>query len=154
MKHFILICVASAIVFFLLTGMGAGQESTSLRTFMRAKLKHSEKILEGLALEDYDAMAKGSQELSLLSLAATWQVFQTPEYDKQSQEFRRAADALTKAAKNKNLDEAAAAYGKMTVSCVNCHKYVRRTRMAARFPHPREPQLLSDQSFSKPMIPN
>lgn len=99
--------------------------------FMAAKLVHSQKVLEALALEDYDAIAKHSQEMSLLSQAATWNVLQTPEYLQQSTEFRRRADALTQAAKNKNLDGAAIAYVELTLKCVQCHKYVRNVRVGA-----------------------
>ncbi|MDX1961585.1 MAG: hypothetical protein SFX18_00440 [Pirellulales bacterium] len=97
----------------------------NIQDFMRVKLKHSQSILEGLATEDYDKMAKGSQELSLLSLVASWRVLQTEEYVQHSNEFRRAADALRDAAKKKNLDGAALAYVDLTLKCVSCHKYVR-----------------------------
>jgi hypothetical protein len=109
---------------------GQADEGDKLRDFMRAKLSHSQKIIEGLTTEDYDMIAKNSQDLSLLSQAATWQVFETPEYLQHSTEFHRAADALTKAATDKNLDGAALAYMEVTLKCVNCHKYVRRVRMA------------------------
>ena len=114
----------------LLASSGLGQQRGDNREFMRAKLDHSQKVLEGLALEDFDMIAKHGQELSLLSLAASWQVLETMEYQQQSVEFRRAADALTEAAKKKNLDGAALAYVEVTMKCVNCHKYVRGTRMA------------------------
>lgn len=103
-----------------------GQQAADPNEFMRAKLDHSKQVLEGLALEDFDMIAKHSQELSLLSLAASWQVIETMEYQQQSVEFRRAADAVTAAARTKNLDGAALAYVEMTMKCVNCHKYVRR----------------------------
>jgi hypothetical protein len=113
----------------LAVGFGQGQEPQS-KAFMRAKLEHSQKVLEGLALEDFDTIAKNAQAMSLLSLAASWQVLQTPEYAQQSLEFRRSADAITAAAKKKNLDGAALAYVEMTMKCVNCHKYVRGVRLA------------------------
>jgi cytochrome c556 len=100
--------------------------------FMQAKLTHSQKVLEALALENYDQIAKHSQEMSLLSQAASWQVLQTPEYLQHSIEFRRRADALTQAAKEKNLDGAALAYVEITLKCVQCHKYVRNVRMARK----------------------
>ena len=109
-----------------------GQEPReTLSLFMRAKLGHSQKILEALTTEDFDQIAKHSQEISLLSQAEAWQVFQTPEYLQQSVEFRRSADALTDAAKKKSLDGAALAYVDMTLKCVNCHKYVRKVKTAA-----------------------
>ena len=37
--------------------------------FMRAKLAHSQNVLEGLATEDFDLIERGAQELSLASLS-------------------------------------------------------------------------------------
>lgn len=99
--------------------------------FMRAKLQHSQKLIESLAVEDYEAMAKSSQEMSLLTLAAQWQVLQTADYLHESTAFRRSADAITAAAKKKNLDGAALAYVEMTMNCIKCHKLVRHSKMAA-----------------------
>lgn len=98
---------------------------------MALKLKHSERVLEAIALADFDTLAKESQALSLLSQEAAFNVLMTAEYAQQSLEFRRSADALTKAAKSKNIDAAALAYVDITMKCVNCHKHVRDVRMAA-----------------------
>jgi len=106
------------------------------KVFMQAKLKHSQAILAALVTEDFDGIAKGAQELSLLSRASQWKVLQTPEYVTRSNEFRREVDALTNAAKKKNLEGATLAYVKVTMNCVECHKYVRGIRQASleRFP--------------------
>jgi cytochrome c556 len=93
--------------------------------FMRAKLGHSQNVLEGLAIEDFDLIDRGAQELSLVSEDASWQVLQTEDYARQSAEFRRSCDALRKAAKARNLDGAALAWMEVTMKCVQCHKYVR-----------------------------
>ena len=111
-----------------------GPPKRNVETFMRAKLVHSQKVLEGLTTEDYDLTAKQSQQMSLLSLASTWQVIETPEYTRRSNEFRRAVDDLTKAAKNKNLDGATLAYVNVTLKCIECHKYVRTVRQASTDP--------------------
>lgn len=108
-----------------------GDKPNEVSVFMRAKLDHSKKLLEGLALEDFTLIARQSQELSLLSQATNWQVLQTDEYLEQSAEFRRSADALTEAAREKNLDAAALRFVDLTMKCVNCHKYVRKVRMAS-----------------------
>lgn len=93
--------------------------------FMRAKLGHSQDVLEGLALEDFDKIARGAQELALASQASSWQVLQTEDYARQSAEFRRSCDSLRTAAKAGNLDGAALAWMEVTMKCVQCHKYVR-----------------------------
>jgi cytochrome c556 len=110
-------------------GVSAAQQTTGSRDFMRLKLVASQKVLEGLVREDFEAIAKNAEELRLLSLDASWQVLQTAEYAQQSLEFRRSAEAVTVAAKKKNLDGAALAYLEVTMKCVNCHKYVRAAQM-------------------------
>lgn len=101
-----------------------------LQDFMQVKLKHSQDILAGLVTDDLDKVAKGAQELSLLSQAESWQVYQTEGYLQHSKEFRRAADALRDAAKANNMDAATLAYLDTTMKCMTCHKYVRDVRMA------------------------
>ena len=137
MKRLIIVSIAIAVVAGAVVQRAGSQQDPVPKAFMRSKLDHSQKLLEALALEDFQSMTKESQALSLLSLAASWQVLQTPEYAQQSLEFRRAADAVTEAARKKNLDGAALAYVEMTLKCVSCHKYVRGVRMAAA--EPREP---------------
>ena len=93
--------------------------------FMRAKLAHSQDVLEGLAVEDFELIDRGAQALSLVSQDASWQVLQTEDYARQSAEFRRSCDSLRRAAKDENLDGAALAWMEVTMKCVQCHKYVR-----------------------------
>lgn len=119
------ICGATIGISLLLSGYVLGKEPNEVAVFMRAKLKHSQNVLEGLTSENYDLIAKSSQEMSLLSQASTWQVLQTAEYRERSMEFRRSVDAVTEAAKKKQLDAAALAYVDVTLKCVSCHKYVR-----------------------------
>jgi hypothetical protein len=107
-------------------GAAAGAaEPDQVAAFMRVKLAHSQDVLEGLSLADYDLIAKGAQELSLVSQAASWQVLQTEEYARQSAEFRRSCDTLRRAAREENLDAALLAWMEVTMKCVQCHRYVR-----------------------------
>jgi cytochrome c556 len=99
-----------------------------LAAFMKVKLRHAEKVLEGLATEDYELIVKNSQAISLLCEDEMWAVLQTPEYRERSREFRRSVDAITEAARSKNLEAAALSYVDSTMKCVSCHKYVRKTR--------------------------
>lgn len=124
----ILLAAASALA----PATSQGQDpDDNLVPFMRAKLQHTQKAMEGLALEDHDLISKSAQELTLISQASNWQVLQTAEYRRQSTEFRRSAEALKTAAEKKNLDGAVLAYVDLTMKCVQCHKYVRSVRAAA-----------------------
>jgi len=55
-------------------------------------------------------------------------VLQTPEYRERSNDFRRSVNAITDAARKKNLEAATLAYVDSTLKCVSCHKYVRQSR--------------------------
>lgn len=129
MKRWMRWSALSLVVLMCWTAAASAQRN-QLSDFMRVKLKHSQRVLEGLVLGDFDEIAKNSQDMSLLSLAETWQVIQTPQYVEYSRKFRKAADALTETARKKNLDAATKAFNLVTTRCVECHKYVRDVRMA------------------------
>lgn len=128
MKRCVTLAVGMTLVCF---ASGGAAPRADLSDFMRVKLKHSQLVLEGLVMGDFEKIAKNAQDMSLLSLAETWQVLQTPQYIEYSRKFRAAADALSEAAKKKNLDQAAEDYNRVTLRCVECHKYVRDVRMAS-----------------------
>lgn len=96
--------------------------------FMRLKLDYSKKVLEGLATEDFASIIDGARKLNRLSLAAEWEVPTIPnaeEYLHFTSDFQRIADDLIKNARAKNLDGATLAFTRLTINCVDCHKYVR-----------------------------
>ncbi len=59
-----------------------------------------------------------------------WLGLTEPEYARQTTTFVRALDGLVEAARRKDLEAAPQAYVAMTMSCVQCHRYVARRRMA------------------------
>lgn len=98
------------------------------REFMRMKLEYSKNVLEGLAQEDFEQIAENARKLNLLSMAAEWNADPIPhveEYVPQTTEFQRITDDLRKKARARNLDGATLAFTRLTMSCVDCHKYVR-----------------------------
>lgn len=56
---------------------------------------------------------------------ATWRINDTDKYLLFSNDFRRSAENLQKAAKDKKIDAAALAHVDMTLTCVRCHRYLR-----------------------------
>jgi cytochrome c556 len=99
-----------------------------VKLFMRAKLVHSQKVLEGLTLENFDAVSKHAQQMALMSQDASWDVLQTQEYYERSADFRRSIGELKNAADKKNLDGAALAYMGVTLKCIECHRYLRQVQ--------------------------
>ncbi len=97
---------------------------------MEAKLEHAQAVLAGIAMEDYPKIQKNAHALAALSQAAAWQVYQTEEYKQFSAQFQRAADSMARNARRKNVEATALDYVQLTMTCVNCHKYVRNVRLS------------------------
>ena len=106
------------------------QNAPNTREVMKLKLSYAQNVLEGIATENTDLIVANAQKLSALSKAAGWRARETPEYELFSAEFRRHSDSVARAAKDKNIDAASLAYFQMTMSCINCHRYMRDVRRA------------------------
>lgn len=103
---------------------------TDLQKMMRRKLGSSNKILEGLAVEDYKLIQAGAAELSKLSKTEAWRVSNDVMYRQHSREFQIKALQLGRMAKESKLEGAALSYVQVTLSCIECHKWVRAELMA------------------------
>jgi hypothetical protein len=118
------------LVTLLLTAV-QGDEPKRPRDFiMQQKLTNAQKVLEGLAVKDFELIEKNADNLMLLSKKAEWMILKTPDYTRHSDDFRRNCETMIRAAKDKNVDGAALAYVQLTLNCVSCHKYVREVRVA------------------------
>jgi cytochrome c556 len=106
------------------------QKYSPTKEFMRQKLEHAKRVLEGITMEDFALVAKHARKLKAMSQEASWRTFENPEYLRHTESFRRAVDALAAAADEQNLDGATLAYVKVTMSCVDCHKFVRGKKVA------------------------
>lgn len=100
-------------------------------TVMQRKLAHSQKVLEGLAKNDFGAINTGADGLLECVKDVTWKINETDKYLLHTNEFLRRVEDLKKAAKAKNIDSASLAYVDMTLTCVRCHKYLREERETA-----------------------
>jgi hypothetical protein len=115
-----------------LPALSGHDDTKELRDLMQRELKASQRVLEGIALNNFEQIARNGEELILISKDAEWKVLKTPMYELHSNEFRRNAEGLIRAAKDRNLDGATLAYVDMTLNCVKCHRYVREVRMTRR----------------------
>lgn len=119
------------IVTCLVSGFALPDSKATTKDAMKRKLEHAQKALEGITMEKFDSLEKNAAALVKLSQTEAWRTIETDEYRLFSEEFRRHAKALQNAAKKKNIDAASLAYVQMTLTCVNCHKYVRNKQKVA-----------------------
>ena len=133
MRRFAGLFAASALVVVVAIHGGVfSQEPGGAKTstFMRLKLEPTKGVLEGIALADFEMITKNAGTIRNLMLDEGWMVRQTEDYRRQSEEFRKAVEQLRVASEAKNIDGATLAYVQMTLSCVQCHRYLARERIA------------------------
>ncbi|MBI1917428.1 MAG: hypothetical protein HYS12_22230 [Planctomycetes bacterium] len=127
-----LFVVATSVLFAGLVGIqGHTAAAEKTETLMKRKLQHSQKVLEGVAVQDFKMIERHADELIQISKLAEWRAFKTPAYEVYSNDFRRIAGALAENARKKNIDAAALSYVDLTLTCVKCHKHVRELRMTS-----------------------
>ena len=93
--------------------------------FMRMKLDASQKILEGLALEDFELIQEGAAKLEDMSAAEKWRVTNDPFFREHSNDFQKIAKRLSKSAKEGKLEGSALIWLEATMQCIECHKWTR-----------------------------
>ena len=103
---------------------------TKLQALMRQKLGAANNILEGLTTDDFTLITKGSKALAKISSEEKWRISNDAIYRQHSNEFQRKIQRLGRAAKEEKLDAAALTYIEVTMSCIECHKWVRAMLMA------------------------
>lgn len=106
------------------------KQRPGLRVFMRQKLEASQMVLEGLVTEDFDLIGKGARQLKKLSEGADFQVSRDPIYAQHSDEFKGVVNRLIRNADQKRLDAAGLSYVDMTMSCIECHRFVKNILVA------------------------
>jgi hypothetical protein len=121
-------------VLFLLLAVLAGGDSSAAQTVatkhvMREKLVHTERILEALMTSNVLQLQEESGALLRIPQDAGWRVLSTPEYARYSAAFVNATQEIVNAATVRDLDAAAVHYTAMTMTCYQCHRYLKLSRI-------------------------
>jgi hypothetical protein len=113
-------------------GQTLGEEPTGRQhaVLMEKKLASAQQVLAGLARGNFSEIEKQAQMLNLLSREAAWNIIQTKEYMRMSDSFRDTTTQLSRAAENRNADAVGLAFIKLTISCIDCHRYAAEVRAA------------------------
>jgi hypothetical protein len=97
---------------------------------MRQKLSHSQKILEAIVTSNYILLERESSALAHVTDSPAWLVLNSPEYQRLSAAFLAETRNLVDAAQQRDLDAAATHYSSLTMTCFQCHRYMKNARIA------------------------
>ena len=100
-----------------------------LSTFMQQKLNASNEILRGLMTDDLELVEENADKLLDMSREEKWRASNDMMYLQHSSQFGNAVDELREKAKDGSMDGASLAWINVTMSCIQCHNWVRNTIM-------------------------
>jgi hypothetical protein len=109
-----------------------GAQNLQTKRVMREKLAQSEQALEALVTSNWAALDRHGRALQALTREPGWLVLQMPEYSRHSEAFVRATQELVGAAEMRDPEIALRVYNELVSSCVQCHRYVARSRIVKR----------------------
>lgn len=133
MKPYIKLGVVLLLLSFTAASAPAAQAPRT-KQMMRAKLEHSQKILEAVVTSNWPLLDRESREMALIVRDPVWSSLMMPDYLRYSDAFLRATNDLTEAAKTRDLESASLGLISLTTSCVSCHRYVARSRIVSTAP--------------------
>ena len=113
-----------------LGGSGASTQTVQLKRVMQTKLEHAQRILGDVVTNNWLALQSDAAALKRATRDPAWAVLVSPEYIRQTTTFVRATEDLIDAAERRDLEATPLAYVSLTLSCVQCHRYVARMRIA------------------------
>ena len=125
------LCVGGAFV----VGQAKPPESDAGGTeaaLMRAKLASSQKVVEGLMVQDLSLVRTGALELEKICTATEWHAKEDQVYAHYRAELQRTAKKLAMLAQNDDLDGATYTYMHSITTCMSCHTYCRDVLHVAR----------------------
>jgi cytochrome c556 len=116
--------------FLLLAASVASAQTPRTGLVMREKLGHTQKILEALTTSNHALLLSESDALARIAASPRWSELRTPELRRYTDAFLKAVADLAASAKRRDLDAAAANYSTLTMSCYQCHRHLKDTRIA------------------------
>ncbi|REJ93200.1 MAG: hypothetical protein DWQ34_04815 [Planctomycetota bacterium] len=108
----------------------SGRDDLPLRDFMRQKLEASNMVLEGLCTDDFDMVKEGATRMNSISNSERWRVMNDAVYRQFSGDFQATTQQLVEAAEKENMDRATLKWVDATMSCIECHNFVRGIMVA------------------------
>jgi hypothetical protein len=112
------------------SGLPSSAQTPRVSKVMRAKLDHTQKILEAVVTSNWQQLDTESRALARLTQGPDWYVLKMPEYARQSEAFVRATDELIEAASLRDLEAASIGFSSLTARCISCHRSLTRSRLA------------------------
>ena len=117
--------VLGIVLLSLAFGTSGSAQLPRLDDLMQEKLEHAQGLLGAMILNDLREVERLADELVQVSDASQWSPSQEPEYLRRARDFRASTAAIAEQARAGYSDGVALAYMEVTLSCIQCHRFLR-----------------------------
>jgi cytochrome c556 len=104
----------------------ASDQDKPVSFWMEKKFEYSQTLLRGLATGDFIAIEKSGRQLATLNRVEGFVRNHNDDYRAHLNTFQQVCGEIVRQAKKENLEGSTLAFNQLTVSCVNCHRSLRR----------------------------
>jgi hypothetical protein len=105
----------------------------TLKEAMAIKLKSSQSILEGIAINDHEKIEAAAEDLiKIIDLTEFLNAYKGAEYKFYVKMFRQPAETIVKKAQVRSMDGVMLAYNDLTQTCLKCHQAMRDKKFEIR----------------------
>ena len=108
----------------------AAAQTRQTEQVMRQKLTESQQLLAALVTSNWAALDRHARAIQALTKQPGWDVMREPMFLTHTVAFQKAVQGLLDAAAKRDQRTALTAYTGVVSSCVECHSYVARARIA------------------------
>lgn len=108
----------------------AAAQTRQTEEVMRRKLTESQQLLAALVTSDWVALEQHTRALRSLTYQPGWDVMREPMFLTHTVAFQKTVQGLLDATGKRDQSTALSAYNGLVGSCVECHRYVARARVA------------------------
>ncbi len=120
-----------------LSAQRVSQNRAKQRLLMREKLAYTQRVLEGLTLENFRLVSENALKMRDLTHRDEWFISTSAIYKQATTNFQKNVDAVYMAAVDKQLKVGTEAFKRVIDSCVSCHESFRVEQMpGATKPNP------------------
>ena len=100
--------------------------STTFSVWMDVKVEESQKVFAALARADFKGIVASTEKLKKVSTLEGFVRRNAPGYRTQLRSFEFAVDEIQQQAKRESIEGVTMGFNQLTLSCVNCHRQLRR----------------------------
>ena len=125
----VLLAIGTVVAFGAVITVWAEENEEKKSSFwMKRKLAFSQNILSALAKEEFDAISQNATAMKGLNQIESFVRRKPAGYRRQLDLFQFSVNELIRTSQQQNIDGATLAFTQMTVSCVHCHKQLRKSQ--------------------------